>query len=149
LLCIHARIYFIFIRKKVRGREMRTLIRTSLVVSMALAFLCMTAPLGYTQEASTPKFLCPNCGVANEYPKCPPGMIKTSQHGCPDIKDIVGPTRVVDVRPPEDPDLAYALSPAWSPDGALGESTACHKKCGAAFPVDSSISVEDHDISQL
>jgi hypothetical protein len=149
LLCSHPRIYFIFIRKKVRGRKMRTLIRTSLVVSMALAFLCMTAPLGYTHEASTPKFPCPNCGVANEYPKCPPGVYKISQNGCPDIKDIVGPIPVVDLRPPEDPDLAHVLSPAWSPDGALGESTACHKKCGVAFPVDSIISFEDHDISPL
>jgi hypothetical protein len=123
---------------------MRTLIRTSLVVSVALAFLCMTAPVGYSGE-----FLCAKCGVENVYPKCPPAMIKISQNGCPDIKDIVGPTLVGDVRPPEDSDLAYALSPAWSPDGALGENTACHKICGAAFPVDSIISADDHDISPL
>jgi hypothetical protein len=76
-------------------------------------------------------------------------MIKISQNGCPDIKDIAGPTRVVGVMPPEDPNLAYGLSPAWSPDEALGENTACHKKCGAAFPVDSIISADDHDISPL
>jgi hypothetical protein len=106
---------------------MRSLIKISLVVSIALALSCMTAPFGYSQE-----YLCRNCGVANEYPKCPPGMIKIFQNGCLDIKDIVGPTRVVDLRPPEDPDTAFGLSPAWSADGALGESTACHKKCGAA-----------------
>jgi hypothetical protein len=64
-------------------------------------------------------------------------MTKISQNGCPDIRDIVRPTLVVEVRHPEDSDLAYALSPAWSLDGALGEGTACDKKCGGAFPVDS------------
>jgi hypothetical protein len=111
---------------------MRTLVRTSLVVSMALAFLCMTAPLGYTGE-----FLCANCGVANEYPKCPPGVTKINPPACPDVKDIVKPTPVGVVNIPEISERAYGVSPAW-PNGASDENTACHK-CGAHFTTDSRI----------
>jgi predicted RNA-binding Zn-ribbon protein involved in translation (DUF1610 family) len=117
---------------------MKTLVRTSLVVSMALAFLCMIAPVGYTGE-----FLCANCGVENAYPaKC---MNKPNdQYRCYDIKDSVRPSwslnfrsGAVDVSPAEDPNLAYGLSPAWS-SGAPDESTACHN-CGAHFTTDSHI----------
>ncbi len=49
--------------------------------------------------------------------------------------DIVRPTLVVEVRHPEDSDLAYALSPAWSLDGALGEGTACDMSFMASFTI--------------
>jgi predicted RNA-binding Zn-ribbon protein involved in translation (DUF1610 family) len=112
---------------------MRTLIRTSMVVSMALAFLCMTAPLGYTGE-----FLCANCGVENVYPKCPPGVYKISQNGCPDIKDVVKPTPVGVANTPEISERAYGVSPAWSTSGTAGESTVC-PNCGVHSTPDSRI----------
>jgi hypothetical protein len=113
---------------------MRTLFRTSLVVSLALAFLCMTAPVGYTGE-----FLCANCGVDNAYPKCPPGINKPYEHQrCYDVKDIVKPSPVGRVNTPEDSARAYGVSPAWSTSGTAGESTVC-PNCGVHSTTDSRI----------
>jgi hypothetical protein len=124
---------------------MRTLLRTSLVVSMALAFLCLTVPLGYTQEGTAPKTLCAKCGVANTYPKCPPGVLKEGKPYCPDAKDVIRPnwsfnfrSGAVDVSPSEDSNLAFGFCPAWSNDGTClySPKTAC-PKCGAGFPTSS------------
>lgn len=103
---------------------------------MALAFICMTAPLGHAQT------LCEKCGVATPIAKCPPGATKRD---CSDVKDFIRPnwsfdfrSGAVDVSPSEDSVLVYGLSPAWSPDGAPGENRVC-PKCGVAFPIDSRI----------
>jgi predicted RNA-binding Zn-ribbon protein involved in translation (DUF1610 family) len=117
---------------------MRTLVRTSMVVSMALAFLWMTAPAGYTGE-----FLCANCGKEITFLKCPPGVKKPQDnYNCYDVKDTIRPnwslnfrSGAVVVSAPEDPNLAHGLSPAWS-NGAPDESTAC-PNCGVHFTTDS------------
>jgi hypothetical protein len=115
---------------------MKTLFRTSMVVGVALAFICLTAPLGHTQT------LCAKCGTATLIAKCPPGVIKSD---CADVKDFVRPNWSFDFRsgaiavsPSKDSDLVYGLSPAWSNDGAPGENRVC-AKCGVAFPLDSGI----------
>ncbi len=52
------------IRNKEGGSKMKTSVRISMIVCMALAIVFMTVPFGYTQEVTTPKTLCDNkCGV--------------------------------------------------------------------------------------
>ena len=53
---------------------MKTLVSTSVIVCMALAIVCMTAPLGNTQ------------GVETSIGKCPPGASWTDRP-CVDIKN--------------------------------------------------------------
>jgi len=94
---------------------MKTLKRL-MIVCMALALVCMTAPLGHAQT------LCKKCGVAAPIGQCPSGMAPgprwDKERACVDIKNYgtlkpawtIGksPTRGAEV------DSAYGLAPSWS-----------------------------------
>ena len=102
---------------------MRTLIVTSMIVLMALAIVCMTAPLGRTQ------------GVETSIGKCPPGA---TDRLCVDIKNFGSEKpawTIPESHYAEQPTRAFGQCPAWSADGVcISKPTVCHE-CGQDFPV--------------
>jgi hypothetical protein len=143
---------------------MKTLKKTLMTGCMALAIVCMTAPLGHTQ-AVTPIGQC-SPGSADRVcvdikgngeskpavtlPKspatepelaigqCSPG---SANRDCVDIKNYGDSKKAWKLEDPYiETERALGLCPAWSHDGVCvgSEATVC-PKCGIDFPIDAGI----------
>ncbi len=105
-------------RPKRKEKKMKTLKRL-VIVCMALALVCVTAPLGHTQ------------GVATPIGKCSPGTLIPSwdrDRACPDIKNYGAqkPAWRLPGSPATGTDLAYGKAPSWSEEE--------HPKLGLSRP---------------
>ena len=120
---------------------MKTLIRTSMIVGMALAIVFMTVPFGYTQDSyPTTKTLCPKCGVATTVDDCSygPGLTRVGpttkpgprlgNEGCGKQKPAI-----TWASPATEPVRTMGQSPAWPEDN--GAATVC-PNCGKGFGTD-------------
>lgn len=94
---------------------MRTLVRTSMIVGLALALVCMTAPFGHTQGVYTPIGKCKNYAD--------PSL----ERPCADIKNYgrEKPSWALPDRSATEPAVTLGQSPAWPADnkdkGSLAE----------------------------
>ncbi len=87
---------------------MKTLKKTLMIGCIALAIVCMTAPLGHTQGVTTPKAICAKCGVVTPIGQCPPGANWTDRP-CVDIKNFGR----------QKPAMTLPMGPATEPDTSL------------------------------
>ena len=131
---------------------MKTLKKTLMTGCMALALVCMAAPLGHTQEVTPAKSICAKCGVVTPIYQCPqgsPNSVCVDINGNGRAKGFIFPaTPSKKLWTLEDHYLqdlgtvsAYGQCPSWSTDGVCvvgGEDTIC-PKCGAAFHIDAGI----------
>ena len=123
---------------------MRTLVRTSMIVSLALVLVCMTVPFGHTQEVTMPKTPCDKCGTATPIGKWPPGSPQLptwheNRFGT-DIKDFGGlkPSWTLPGNS-TDPAQTLGQSPAWPADNKDNGKPTVFPNCGKTIPVDQGI----------
>ena len=129
---------------------MKTLVKTSMIIGMALAIVFMTVPFGYTQEVTTPKTVCAKCGVVTTVDDCSygPGLTRVGpttkpgprlgNEGCGKQKPALTSHNGESIwfrgpRPATEPVRAFGQSPAWPEDN--GAATVC-PNCGNGFGSD-------------